>query len=799
VAPILSNNYLLTKTTMRMKKILSLLSLMMLGIMGANAETVKYALNVGDTFTSGQTVEVKSGEVVVATITYGEEGGDDFKAAKAYTGIEGYTAFTEGNGTNGNKTGGTFYTITPNVDATISVAVCLNADKAFYIEEDGTALAAYDGVKVTEKYYGTYEFEATANKAYKVYCAGSKLGFFGFEMTFTVGGGEEPPVATDKTIGLVPGPWAVDGATFAAYAWDSKGTNAWYPFVEVSGAYATQIPDSLTNIILVRLKPATADGFSTENYGLNWSNKWNQTDDIDFTAIANQTIFTITGWGEYGGNSTYTAATPLDIAKAAFQAAIDKVKAFNTPGLAEIIADAEAALADENATIESIQAAAATFEASVKAYVQFVLSTAIPMIESLNAESLADAISTAKAVLENEDATLEELANALFGMIEPARPYIVQILQQTVDVCKSLGIDTSAAEAALSQGDAATTVGLALTLYSLTQEAIPTIQGVVNTLKEYMTTFSSDAALALKDYFDKLESDIANGDIAAVKDDIVLLMYNGSSYLQADIVKLEGYAAILGNEAITADVAAMKAAIQAGSFVNLLAAVEKFKVDFLAAAPDFVAQVKFAKAGYVDAGKTNALQQLEQAIANAEQALAAEDATIVTVGLAIRNLIVAIQTYRDANSTYTIAGTKDLTGTEEDWQIVETNNMTKSAADYTYEWTAENVTVNADNQPQFKVVIVDIDGNEAWIPTGGGETNWVITPDVVGGEGVFNITITYNAKTQEIGVTAEDVTTGINAVAAENTNAVIYNMSGQRVMNVQRGLYIINGKKVVLK
>ena len=166
-----------------MKKILSLLALLMLCVVGANAETVKYALAEGDTFTSGQTVEVKNGDAVVATITYGESGGADFNAAKKYTGIEGYTAFTEGNGTNGNKTGGTFYTITPKVDATIAVAVCLNADKAFYIEEDGTALEAYNGIKVDAKYYGTYEFDATADKAYKVYCAGSKLGFFGFEMT----------------------------------------------------------------------------------------------------------------------------------------------------------------------------------------------------------------------------------------------------------------------------------------------------------------------------------------------------------------------------------------------------------------------------------------------------------------------------------------------------------------------------------------------------------------------------------------------------------------------------------------
>ena len=741
-----------------MKKILSLLALLMLCVVGANAETVKYALAEEDTFTSGQTVEVKNGDAVVATITYGESGGADFKAAKANGSVSGYTAFTEGNGTNGNKTGGTFYTITPKVDATISVAVVLNADKAFFIEEDGTALEAYNGITVAEKYYGTYEFEATANKAYKVYCAGSKLGFFGFEMTpaeasetYAIGAnvngmganmdltlaenttlpytatfadcyrgamGSEPNAAIQiqnavvtsgtnvtigtlngwdttftiseegtsvisltlnmgamtitvnvtkyipaetKTFSLVPGEWDKDGARFAAWTWSNEEDGQWIDFTKVDDAYTISIPANNTGLILARM-----NGETTEN---NWNEGtlWNKTGDIDITDVPDNSVFTITGWGE----SDYTispAATPLDAAKAALQAAIDKVKAFGLDGLADVIAAAEAAVAAEDATIESVTAAAAAFQDGVKTYVM----------------------------------------------------------------------------------------------------------GVLTTLKQYMSTFSGAAAEALKEDFEKLEADINSNDIDAVKTDIASLMVKGSSYLQADIVKLEGYAAILNNEAITADVAAMKAALEAGSFAALLAAVEKFKADFLAEAPNFVERIEYAAAGYKDAGKTHAMEQLEAAIAAAKQALAAEDATIVTVGLAIRNLIVAVQTHLAANSTYTIAGTKNLTGTENDWDIVEANNMTKSAEDYMYEWTAENITVTAENQPQFKVVITDIDGTkQTWIPASeeGDDHNWVITPDVVGGEGVFNITITFNAKTQEIGVAGEKVE--VEGIIADGTYYVM--------------------------
>ena len=169
---------------------------------GAWAENpkVKYALTSGQTITSGTAVEVKDdGGAVVATITYSESGGNDFttKAASGNSSLEGYTAFTEGNGTNGNNQGGTFYTIVPVYDGTIDVAVVLNADKAFYVEEDGTALTDYNGIKVEAKYYGTYSFSVSAGKSYKFYCAGSKLGFYGFEYTYTAPAAASTPLTPD--------------------------------------------------------------------------------------------------------------------------------------------------------------------------------------------------------------------------------------------------------------------------------------------------------------------------------------------------------------------------------------------------------------------------------------------------------------------------------------------------------------------------------------------------------------------------------------------------------------------------
>ena len=147
--------------------------------------TPLYALTEGAVFTAGQTVEVKDGDDVVATITYSEEGGNDFNAATTELGtVEGWAAFaalTTGNETNGNADGGTFYTIKPYYDGTITLAVRLNGGKKFHIAEDGTDLPAYNGWTIPEAINTTYDFDVKAGSTYKIWCDGSKLGFFGFD------------------------------------------------------------------------------------------------------------------------------------------------------------------------------------------------------------------------------------------------------------------------------------------------------------------------------------------------------------------------------------------------------------------------------------------------------------------------------------------------------------------------------------------------------------------------------------------------------------------------------------------
>lgn len=145
----------------------------------------KYAMTEGEAHAFGDKVS----SVANCSLTFGDvdNPGDSpaFSGAEADTNLteQGWGFYTKGNGVNGNKAGGTIYVFKPAINGSITVAVVLNADKAFHVSEDGTDLADYAGIKVDDKYYGTYSFTVKAGSTYKVWCDGSKLGFYGFELT----------------------------------------------------------------------------------------------------------------------------------------------------------------------------------------------------------------------------------------------------------------------------------------------------------------------------------------------------------------------------------------------------------------------------------------------------------------------------------------------------------------------------------------------------------------------------------------------------------------------------------------
>ena len=161
-----------------MRKLFTLMALFCAAI-GAQAQG-KYALAAGQgAIAAGTTIK----PVDNITLTFGFTGEADFADPTGDSHVDGYTAYTAGNGANGKEESGTVYILAPSKSGSVTVAVVLNSNKAFYVTEDGTALSDFNGIKVEEKYYGTYKFDVKGGKTYKVYCTDSKLGFYGFEYT----------------------------------------------------------------------------------------------------------------------------------------------------------------------------------------------------------------------------------------------------------------------------------------------------------------------------------------------------------------------------------------------------------------------------------------------------------------------------------------------------------------------------------------------------------------------------------------------------------------------------------------
>ena len=81
--------------------------------------------------------------------------------------------------------------------------------------------------------------------------------------------------------------WKNHNAWFAVYYWENKdGGNkkeGWLTLEDGDGhgnLYTAEIPGGYNNLIFVRLRPSTADGYTSENSGLHWNNQWEQTEDL---------------------------------------------------------------------------------------------------------------------------------------------------------------------------------------------------------------------------------------------------------------------------------------------------------------------------------------------------------------------------------------------------------------------------------------------------------------------------------------------------------------------------------------
>ena len=161
--------------------------------------------------------------------------------------------------------------------------------------------------------------------------------------------------------------------------------------------------------------------------------------------------------------------------------------------------------------------------------------------------------------------------------------------------------------------------------------------------------------------------------------------------------------------------------------------------------------------------------------------------------------------------TYTVAGTfyygdpaTEIMIFGTSWDASNTANDMEKQTDGTYKKVYENVDFANVGNIQFKVV-----EDHSWVVSYG----WDVTSDnptgnafcEITGTGTGTITIIFNPE----GATAQDkvkievtgVPTGINGidVDAAGEKDVYYNLQGVRVANPGKGVYIKNGKKVLVK
>ena len=131
---------------------------------------------------------------------------------------------------------------------------------------------------------------------------------------------------------------------------------------------------------------------------------------------------------------------------------------------------------------------------------------------------------------------------------------------------------------------------------------------------------------------------------------------------------------------------------------------------------------------------------------------------------------------------------KDVTNSFEGNLFVATNGAISASTDgsYNYVYSSKDKLGN-DNPGFYKLVNEDLDA--AKVKANGA---YLHTTEPLAEEAASRVSWIF-----------DDEVTGINQI--ENTqpatvkNTVVYNLNGQRVMNPAKGLYIVNGKKVIIK
>ena len=118
--------------------------------------------------------------------------------------------------------------------------------------------------------------------------------------------------ANSQTVFCNPGEYMNDGAVLALHSWGNVETWTLFEETNISGFYSAELNGN-TNFNIVRLKNSSTEGYNSDNNGLNWDNKYNQSTDM---STSDGNVFTFKGWNDKDGNGNhwFTYGTMAELA-----------------------------------------------------------------------------------------------------------------------------------------------------------------------------------------------------------------------------------------------------------------------------------------------------------------------------------------------------------------------------------------------------------------------------------------------------------------------------------------------------
>ena len=412
---------------MRMKKILSLLALMMLCVVGAKAEKVIYqhpgtgANSI--TLAEGVTLQCTGNETKTLdpanNITVD---GKKYKSIKLSNGAQNTLTLSK------EASAITFYSYV-NKDAATERS-------CYWKEVNGVA---YDNATASGGELTSFKDGANPDVRTYTFSVPTK------SITFTNAGEQlcfviEVKYYEEKSIILDASNWRPSDARFAVYAFNSNEVYTWIDFqpTDTENNFTAKVSDIFANIILVRM-----NGTTTEN---NWDNKWNQTADIDFTAITDGTIFTVS----FDDNNTvYTTSNPLQEAKDKLAKAIAMAEMLQSPALADAIAAAKEAQNSTDVTV--IAGSMQTLYAVTKPVATSMLTELVTMADTYGYTELEGQIIALAQTLMGENPDMDAVATQLASLISQGRTAAQEILGKVASYTEVMGneqLNTAIAAAA---------------------------------------------------------------------------------------------------------------------------------------------------------------------------------------------------------------------------------------------------------------------------------------------------------------------------------------------------------------